>query len=303
MCFIELPIYKPLKILFMKKCYKVLYTLMFVGISTWCQPAFARLPKEHYLQIGVHNNRSALRDWATSPLWYKGSPISIGLAYEAMNAKRDIETGVVYRFGNYKATDAEPVSMSKVKSGNLFHSRMYTISKLSKSKLHIELGGMAQIFGNFRMNLGLQNNAVGIEAITSVLGSARIGYHWERTQEERKKLGFIKLNMHPAQRSIRLRANVGLLNFPLRNGYIYSSHSGVLNSANPFMGYTFSAGGTNLSTALEYTIQRPGRNGYRFSYVWEAYQTAKKFDHLDMVTNSFRFTLLFNTNRVSTYAK
>ncbi|MBU3677864.1 MAG: hypothetical protein FGM54_11895, partial [Chitinophagaceae bacterium] len=190
----------------------------------WSQPAHARLPKEHFLQIGLHSNRSALRDWATSPLWYKGSPYSIGLAYEAMNAKKDIETGLIYRFGNYKAKDAEPITVSNVKSGNLYHSRLYSISKLSKSKLSVELGGMAQVLGNFRMNLGLQNNAVGIEAITSLLGSVRLGYRWERTQEERKKLGFIKMNMQPAQRSIRLRANVGLLNFPLRNGYIYTIH-------------------------------------------------------------------------------
>lgn len=276
---------------------------LLIGFAVWSQPAQARLPKEHYLQIGLHSNRSAMRDWATSPLWYKGSPMSIGLAYEALNANKDIETGLVYRFGNYKANDAEPLTSSNVKSGNFFHSRLYSISKLSKSKICVELGGMAQVLGNFRMNPSLQNNAVGIEAITSVSGSVRLGYRWERTQDERKKIGFIKLNMHPAQRSIRLRANVGLLNFPLRNGYIYSIHSGVLNTFNPFTGYTLSAGGTNLSTALEYTIQRPGRNGYRFGYVWEAYQTSKKFDHLDMVTNSFRFTLLFNTNRVSTYAK
>lgn len=284
---------------------KRLYLGLTVLISCliWSQTVQARLPKEHYLQIGLHNNRSSMRDWATSPLWYKGSPLSIGLAYETVNAKKDIETGLVYRFGNYKAKDAEPVTSSNVKSLNAYHSRMYGITHLAKNKLSLELGGMAQVFGNFRMNVALQNNAVGLEAITSVLGSVRLGYHWERTQEERKKLGFLKLNMHPAQRSIRLRANVGLLNFPLRNGYIYTSHSGVINTFNPFTGYTLSAGGTNLSTALEYTIQRPGRNGYRFSYVWEAYQTAKKFDHLDMVTNSFRFTLLFNTNRVSTYAK
>lgn len=262
----------------------------------------ARTPKEHYLNIGWHSDRGAFRDWATSPLWYKGSPMSFSLAYEATNYKKDIETGVLYRFGQYKPIEVSPATSSKVKSIYLFHSRMYTIKNNNHKGLKYEVGGLSQLNGNYRMNVSLQNNALGLEAMFSLMGSARVGYHWQRTAVEHKKLLFIPLTLHPAQRSVRLRANVGVLNFPFRNGYIYSNHSGVLNSLNPFMGYNFLMGGQNISSALEYTILRPGRNGYRFGYVWDGYQTSKKFDRLDMFTHSFQFTLLFNTNRVSTYA-
>jgi hypothetical protein len=278
--------------------------LLLLTLVSFSSTLYAReKDKEHYLLLGFNTDRSAFRDWATSPLWYKSGPLSLSLAYESMNANKDIETGVLYRFGIYRAKDATPVSSSKVKSLNLYHSRLYSFNKSNNKKLKLDLGGMAQLHGNYRLNLSLNNNALGLEAMTSFMASARIGYHWQRTSTTRKKLLFIPITLHPAQRSIRLRANVGLLNFPLRNGYIYTIQSGVLNTFNPVEGYTFMMGGNNLSSALEYTIARPGRNGYRFGYAWSAFRTSKKYDVFETFTHSFQFTLLFNTNRVSSYAQ
>lgn len=250
-----------------------------------------------YLNIGIGNNSSKFRDFATSPLFYNGSAIQILISRLKKDNLRESELGLTYDFGNYSTTFNENTTVSAVKRVELFYSRLYRVNQLSSNRYNTKIGFQVNGTGNLRINEGLLNNAFGLETFANLIGSIKFTKDISRKQPKEKKIGFIKYKLIEKKSDIAFRLNVGLINSSFRNGYIYNGQSGIINKADNFENYQFKIfSGFRMGSRLDYTRYLKNKNAIQLSYIWDAYKTGGELDKFEMAHHTLRFTLLFNTN-------
>ena len=250
-----------------------------------------------YIKVSAGLGSSYFRDFATSPLFYKGATKHISLSYSKFNLERETEIGISYSFGNYHNNFNEHSQISTVKSGSLFYSRLYQLQSLSSPKWNVKVGGLVNATGNFRTNEALLNNTYGFEIIPTLFGSVKIERDLSTKEEKHKKFLFIKYKLKEKTRNLAFRLNVGLINGSYRNGYVYADQSGLLNEPLLLDDYQFKVfSGFRMSSSLDYTVFLKNKNALRFSYAWDAYKTGGNLDKFEMATHNFKVSLLFNTN-------
>lgn len=250
-----------------------------------------------YIGVSAGLGGSVFRDFATSPLFYKGVAKYIALSYSKSNFERESEIGLSYSFGNHHNNFNNHLQISNVKSVSLFYSRLYQLQSLSSPKLNVKVGGLINATGNFRINEGLANNGIGYEIIPTLFGSVKIEKDISTKEEKNKKFLFIKYNSKEKTRNLAFRLNVGLVNSSYRNGYAYSGQASLLNKFALFDDYQFKVfSGFRMSSSLDYTVFLKNKNALRFSYAWDAYKTGGNLDKFEMATHTLKFSLLFNTN-------
>ncbi|WP_146052726.1 hypothetical protein [Aquimarina sp. I32.4] len=278
--------------------------LFFVSLTSISQTETPTLSKKElrkntpaYIGISAGLGPSNFRDFATSPLFYKGTSKYLSLSYLKANSKRESEIGLSYSFGQFHNKFNNHSEFSTVKSVSLFYSRLYQIRKLSSQKLNIKAGGLLSTSGNFRVNEALLNNQIGFELIPTLFGSVKLEKDVSRKKEKNKKFLFIKYKLKPRTKNLAFRLNVGLINSSFRNGYAYSGQSSLLNDPVLFDDYQFKIfSGYRVNSALDYTISLKNKNAIQFSYLWDAYKTGGDLDKFEMANHTLKFTLLFNTN-------
>ena len=101
------------------------------------------------------------------------------------------------------------------------------------------------------------------------------------------------------KKGLSFKVNASIVSASFRNGYSYLGIGQVIDKKG-FEGllddYRFKAYGVNsLSTSLDYTLWLKNKNGWRFSYAWDAYKTRKDYADFEMATHTIRVALLFNT--------
>jgi hypothetical protein len=256
-----------------------------------------RKERPTYIGINVGGSSSSLRDFATSPLIYKGIQKHIGISRQKFNLRRESSIGVSYQFGKYNNTFNEQVSSSETKTMSLHYSQLYQINKSNTGSYNIKAGGMLNVTGNMRTNAGLQNNASGIEFIPTLFGSFKITKDISRKADKEKKFLFIKYKLKQKIRNLGFNLNIGLINSSFRNGYVYSGQSAVLNTPKLLDDYQFKLfSGFRMSSALDYSIHLRNKNIVQLSYLWDAYKTGGDLDKFEMAHHTIKFTFLFNTN-------
>ena len=250
-----------------------------------------------YIGFTAGLNSSNFRDFATSPLIYKGILKHIALSCIKYDQKRESEIGLSYSFGNCKNSYNRHLTRSEVKTLSIYHSQLYQLNKLSSEKLNIKIGGLFNTIGNLRINESLQNNAEGIEIIPTFFGSIKIVKDVSRKEAKDKKFFFIKYHLKQRFRNLSFRLNVGLINSSFRNGFVYSGQSTILNKPEPYDDYQFMVfSGFRASGVLNYTISLKNKNKVQLSYLWDAYKTGGELDKFEMARHTFKLTFLFNTN-------
>lgn len=250
-----------------------------------------------YIGITMGLNSSNFRDFATSPLIYKGIQKHIALSLVKYTKKQEFEIELSYSFGNYKNTFNEHSDVSKVKTLSMYYSKLYQLNKLSSEKLNIKIGFLDNTTFNLRINESLQNNAVGFEIFSTFFGSIKIMKDVSRKEAKDKKLLFIKYHLKQRTRNLSFRLNVGLINSSFRNGFVYAGQSFILNEEKPFDDYQYKVFlGFRASSSLDYTIFLKNKNKIQLSYLWDAYKTGGDLDKFEMAHHTFKLTLLFNTN-------
>lgn len=250
-----------------------------------------------YIGVSAGLGGAAFRDFATSPLFYKGTAKHISLSYSKFNLERESEIGFSYSFGEYHNNFNKHSQISTVKSASLFYSRLYQLKSLSSPKLNVKIGGLVNATGNFRTNEALLNNAVGFEVIPTLFGSVKIEKDISTKEEKNKKFLFIRYKLKEKTRNLAFRLNVGLINSSYRNGYVYAGQSGLLNEPLLFDDYQFKVfSGFRMNSSLDYTVSLKNKNALRFSYAWDAYKTGGNLDKFEMASHTFKVSLLFNTN-------
>lgn len=281
-----------------------LYLLLFVPLLSFSQVERRNLSRKElrkerpaYVGVTMGLSSSSLRDFATSPLTYKGKPMYVALSSLRQDRKRESETGLSYSFGNYTNSYNDHSNASAVKTFSAYHSQLYQLSKLSSKDLNITIGGLFNMTGNYRANTALQNNQIGFELVPTLFGSVKVDKDISRTVAKDKKLLFIKYKRKPQVRHLSYRFNIGLLNSSYRNGYVYTGQAGVLNQTSVLDHYEFKLfSGFRMSSAFDYTISLKNKNKIQLSYLWDAYETGGDLDKLEMAHHTFKLSLLFNTN-------
>lgn len=253
--------------------------------------AGAKSPRPLYAGIGIGNNISSFRDFATSPLFYKGTAKTISLFVDRPSDKKDMFIQVRYSAGTYHYDRSETVIVSKLKSASARYSMLWKINPVSGDKLNIKVGGTFDAWADLRINKGLQNNAAGAELFTTLFLSIKASHPVVIT--ETKKFWFLKFN--PRYRNTCFQLNLPVMNNTFRNSYIYTSTTGLdgRTNTNLFKGYEFQAfSGLRLSTNLMYEQAVFNNNILRFTYDWDMLLSGKKYDQFQMANHIFLVSLV-----------
>ncbi|SHJ52792.1 hypothetical protein SAMN04488028_101409 [Reichenbachiella agariperforans] len=279
-----------------------LITVTFSHFSAVGQSArkIANKARPSYLEIGLGLDYSTYRDFATSPLVYRGLAQNISLHYQRMDKVRETRFGGDYYHSNtYASLVKNEVAVAAVTTLTFNFSKLYQIKSISSDKWSYKAGGMALFTGNLRANPTLQNATYGYEIFFNLLGSAKITRDLSRQTEKSRKFLFIKYKLKPRDKNLSFQLNVGLLNHNIRNGYTYINQESLLNSGNfLFADYEINSfSGFRMSSALEYTHFLANKNALKFSYVWDAYTTGGEENQFEASHHNLKIALLFGLKK------
>jgi hypothetical protein len=245
------------------------------------------------LQFGMARTSSVFRDFATSPLFYRGRPTQFSLAWAKEEGKKERRFLVRYQSGRFSPENEEVKTPSSATHIALQYSRLWYVGNRHKTDLRV--GAMMDLSGNLRINPALQNNAGGLEIFHTLFVSARLSRDLSRITEKKGKiLWLIPYRRIPRRRTLSFQLNAALMNNSFRNGYIYSNQANITNKPDIFYNYRFNAfSGYRMNTALEYAIFLGNGNAIRYSWIWEALQTGEEFNRFEMGFNAFQVAFLF----------
>ena len=246
------------------------------------------------LQFGLAQTRSVFRDFATSPLFYRGSPYQFSLAWSKDEGKKDRRLLLKYQSGEFAPENEAIQTPSTVYTLFLQYSRLWYVGTWKKYDLRV--GGLLDLSGNLRINPSLQNNAGGLELMNTLFASARISRDVSRTREKFNKiLWLIPYRRIPRRRTISFQLNAALMNNSFRNGYIYSNQANITDKPNFIYNYQFNAfSGYRLSSALEYSVFLSNGNAIRYAWLWDAFQSGEVYNRFEMGHHAFQIAFLFN---------
>lgn len=255
------------------------------------------IPNRVFFEVGTGISSSTYRDFATSPLFYNGIPITLHLYRTQISQQKESRIGGIFTGGfHYGSVDGFRQTSSFASSLFIDIHQLYRIKRLSNSKWNTKIGGSFNTAINFRNNPSLQNNSFGFETISTLFGSFKISRDLSRRERKQGKISFIHYSLPPRPRKISYQLNLGLINSTFRNGYIYTNQSGVVNDFDPFYQYEFKLfSGYRLGSTLNYTQSLKNKNAIKFSYTWDALRTGGDLDKFEMSNHFLTFSILFST--------
>lgn len=253
-----------------------------------------------YLDINVGIQRLSVRDFATSPLIYKGTLISVGLGHLSTTSDREVEYGTKFGLGDvyYKREKGINVNTAAtVYTLDAYYSRLYRINSISNNKWNFKIGGLADAMMDVRLNGSFQNAGYGYEVINTLFLSGKVTYRYERENTDTVKSLFIKRVLRPRRVDLSYRLNVPVMNNALRNGFAYIGNESI-NTTPLFKGYEYLwFSGLRFSSELAYTNYIHNGNRWRMSYIWHALKTDDAFNRFEMAGHTFEFSLFFHLNK------
>lgn len=259
-----------------------------------------RKQRPDYLQIGLGLNKGSMRDFATSPITYKGVLFNYSLAYLRMDTARETRLSVRFNHGGYRYKRTEGVEVkSKTAMYVLYltHYKLYEVRSLSSDKWNVKVGGMVDVNMDVRYNPDLMNAGLGYEVFNTFFLSGKVSRKFQRLEEEQKRFLFIKYKRKPMTSYLSYRLNLPVMNNTIRNGYAYIANEGI-NSFPLFKEYEAKAfSGIRFSSELAYTRQMQNGNMWQVAYLWDAYAVGKPFNRFEMANHIVEFSLLFHLNK------
>lgn len=281
---------------------KILFVIL--SLIPMTSPAQEITPKEYQpplhqppfrsLQLGLARTSSVFRDFATSPLFYRGSPMQYSLAWAREANRNERRLGFRFQSGSYAPENKSVKTPAVAHSLYLQYSRLWYLTTWKRTD--VQVGGMLDLSGNLRINPSLQNNAGGLEIINTLFASARLSRDVSRrTEKSGKILWLIPYHRVPRRRTLSFQLNAALMNNNFRNGYIYSNQANITNKPNLVYNYSFNAfSGYRLSSALEYSLFLSNGNAIRYSWCWDALQSGEEFNRFEMGYHAFQLAFLFH---------
>lgn len=278
-----------------------------LGLTFVCSGALAqdnaippRKLRPDYVQVGFGLNKGSIRDFATSPVTYKGLQISYSLARLRMDTVKEVKTTLrfingTYRFRNTAGTEVKSRATLYALYANYY--RMYRLNGLSNSKWNFKLGGMADVNMDVRTNNDLMNAGVGYEVFNTFFLSGKVTHQYRQAEETKKKFLFIRYKARPHVSLWSYQINLPVMNNSIRNGFAYIGNES-LDTFPLFKDYKVRAfSGTRFCSELAYTRQMQNGNLWRVSYLWDAYAAGKSFNRFEMANHIVEFSLLFHMDK------
>jgi len=282
--------------------------LTFIGIlcftATQAQTLFdsteyTRKTRPKYIVLGLSLGNVIVRDYATSPIIYRGVNNDINFGILRVDALREIR---------YSINTATRILNSSYNNTNnsviggaiqMEYVSLYRVPQLTTGKWNTKAGGTIVNDLNIRMNPGLQNNALGVENITNLMVAGKTTFDFSRTEEKSFKFLFLKKTFKPIKRELSFSQEVGVLNFNLRPGYSYTYLPEINGTESLFISlsdYQMAMNGWRLRTEMDYTSYYPNGNALQIGYIWNAYSLPGKFDEpFQLAGHCIKVALLFRT--------
>jgi len=268
--------------------------------SEQLSPKEIRHNRPKYIQAGLGLNRGSMRDFATSPVTYKGVLMNYSLGRLKMDSAREVKLSARFNHGAYRYKKTEGIDVqSKSFQYVLYlnYYRLYRLKGISNDKWNVKLGGMYDVNMDVRINQDLMNAGIGYEVFNTFFLSGKVERRFERREMETKKFLFIKYKAKPMVTLFSYQLNLPVVNNTIRNGFSYIGNES-LNTIPLFKGYEAkSFSGVRFCSELAYTRQMQNGNMYRVSYLWDAYAVGESFNRFEMANHILEFSLLFHLNK------
>lgn len=270
-------------------------------------PDSTRAPFEHFRLISLAYSNPIYRDYATSPLFYRGPGVGVSNAWLKRAEHRERLLELDLRFGMPSAKIPEssfiqPKSSVSFPQFNLRYSRLYRVKAFKNEKNKLKIGGTFLSTLNMRLNPGLQNNATGFESLVNMMFTAQLSRDISRTQLKELNFWIWKPKLKPVKRELRFRFDAGLLNWNYRPGYAYTSMEDINGvETNPLRWllsrYSWTLNGTRFQTVVELAKYLPNGNARSWSYVWEMATAPGNIETLQMAFHQLRYTWYFKSDK------
>jgi len=249
---------------------------------------------------GVSYSNISFRDFATSPLFYRGPALDLSMGWPVVQENSYREFGMNALFGLPSAVVPEN-SQFEVKSpgrfffGNLNYSYLRKTNLLHSHAL-VYLGLTAASRFHFRINRALGNNGTGVEAFFNFMASGRLEKDFSRKSGEGKSWLLFK-RKNDVFRTLAYQLNVGLINFNYRPGYAYGGFSefdGSNTNGLQFLldGHFWSLNGIRVQSRVEWIINKKKKYSNRWIYSWELITAPGKFEKFQFVSHTFTYSML-----------
>ncbi len=260
-------------------------------------------PSNFYSQLSIDFTSPLYRDFATSPLFYRGLGINLNTAWLRRSDKRErifkIELGFSALIPRVpKSNFIQSGGLAYFGNLTLYYHQLWKIEPLSNEKFNLKVGGALIITQNIRANPALENNAFGLENLSNLMATAQVTMDISRIAPKVYK----RFTLKPVNRELRLLVNVGVLNFNYRPGYAYSYDSEMNGTktkpvAWAFSNYKLTLNGWRINTELEFIKYLPNGNARGWSYIWEAAHAKGRYEPFQMASHRIQYTLYFHSKK------
>ncbi|MCC5943468.1 MAG: hypothetical protein JJT94_00930 [Bernardetiaceae bacterium] len=264
--------------------------------------------RHRYFTPSVGYNSLLYRDFATSPLFYRGAGLHLGLAWLTREAERwestyqmGLNTG--FTFADMPESNYfQGFTSSTFVNAQLYGHYLRQINTLSNDKLKIKVGPALASDLNFRFNGGLGNAGAGSEILLNLMLGAQAVYDFSRKESKEQDWLLFTRKLRPIKRELSFQLNVGVLNFNYRPGYAYLSDfefDGSDTSPLVFLygGHKLYLNGYRLRTHVAYTSYRQNGNAHSWSYHWDAAHAPGGYEIFQMAIHRFQYTLMFHRSK------
>ncbi len=259
-----------------------------------------RKARPNYISIGFGLNRGSVRDFATSPLTYKGTLFSFSGGYQRYDDLRDTRLNIRFNVGGYRYSRSEGIPTSSGATGYVLfvnYAKLYRLKRYSNNKWNFKVGGMLDVVTDVRINSQLLNAAVGYEVFNTLYASGKVTRTFVRSELKQKKFLFIKYKLRPRVAQLSYQLNLPVINGYARNGFAYLGNERI-GEVPLFNGYQYKLfSGFRISSTLAYTRQMANGNMWRVAYIWDAYTSGGQQNRFEMAHHIAEFSLLFHLNK------
>jgi hypothetical protein len=289
------------------KCHLILLLVLSQNLLN-AQDEIQRKPvnQRHFL-LSTGFSSVTFRDFATSPLFYLGPGIHLGLNWENINDNREINWGLHSLFNIAIANTPESeyfpvISESFFSTFNGHFTYLRNLPVLSGDNFKIKAGGTLTGNQNLRLNPYLDNSSVGLESFFNLMTSAKADFDVSRKEGRETKILFLSIRKRPVRRTLSFQMDIGFLNFNYRPSYNYVYDDKIDGSdTNPISfvrdQYVWSMNGWRLGTKLGLTRFKSTGNGRKISYAWDVLSAPGRHATFQMATHRLEFVLLINNKR------
>jgi hypothetical protein len=238
--------------------------------------------KSSYINISTGISRTIYRDFATSPLLYRGYPLNFSLAHLDQSDQRYSRIKATYSLGKFSPIQLGNSVRSNLQSWQIDYEELFQIKAVDDNNWNLKVGGKLTSTLNFRENEAFGNNSTGFEVVSNLFASSKVT-RFITSKKNNLRSGFSYL------------LNVGLVNTAFRNKFIYTSHAPLLNQDNIYGGYElYLFSGYRFNSELNYTLWIKNNNAVQIGYNWDLYSTRERFTSFQMATHTIEFTLLYH---------